>query len=221
VPADARVTGADAAPWGSRHVEVARTGYVAERIDLEVPRPDRCEDAVFRPERPVTLQRAVTVVVRDDTGAAIVPSSLVVDGEVVSPAGFRHVPGPCAYVAEAPGLGRVEGRASIDACAADTCAPALLDVRFPAPKHTSSRGPALVMGLGGVLIAGGLVSGAAAYSTQQRIDAYDTRAKEGYSVDSLLDRRHEQALTADALVGLGATTFVSGLVWHLLTGGGP
>lgn len=220
-PADARVEGAEPAPWGLREIRIERPGHVARKLALDLAAPAACDDAVFRVEERLVLSRRVSVVARDAEGRPVTPTRIAVDGAPTALTGFERPAGTYAFRAENPDYGTISGTFTVENCASDACDPATLDLRFGERRREgASKGPALTMGLGGVLIAGGLASGAAAYATQKRIDDYGTRAEEGYPIDSLLDRRAEQARAADVLVGLGATALVTGLVWHLIDGAG-
>jgi hypothetical protein len=219
IPADASVTGAGPAPWGTRRVRAERPGHRPIDRTIEIPPPDAC--AGTRHDITLALPRPVTVIARDAGGHAVMPARVQVNGEWVSVAGFDLQPGRHQYRAEHPDFRPREGIFEIHPCRRETCGPAPLEIAFGDADVGVATGPLVTMGAGGLLMAGGLVAGVLAFTTQSEIDSYSTKREEMISIDELIDRRDQRARWANTLFGAGAVVFAGGISWHLLTADDP
>lgn len=219
-PAGAEIQGDGPAPWGPRTVRASHAGHAALETVVEVPRPARCAEA--RHVARVKLPRPVLVAALAE-GRPTTPSRLTVGGEDVNPETFARPPGRYPWQAWHPMYGMTIGELEVPPCVDARCAPVSLGIEFrvvssPPPKRKgASRWSYVLMGLGGLSVGGGLVSGAAAFNTQDQIDAYGARNDEAQPIDDLVDRRDTQAQVADGLVIAGASAFAAGFILYLAT----
>ncbi len=211
-PADAQIVGGGPAAWGPRQVTISRAGYRSLTQTVDVPAPERCEGAAQA--HTVTLLRPVQIDAHYEDGMVATPSEIVVDGQSVPMMGFDRPVGRYAWSARAPEALPVQGVLDVLSCGAADCPPARLEIALRHPR--SSLPPLFVTGAGATLVAGGLIAGASAWSTQKDIDGYTTKARENIGVDTLIDRRNQAATAANVLVGVGAATLAAGLVWYWL-----
>lgn len=215
-PADARITGAGAHPWGEAQVVLRRAGYADLEARVPIPAPTDCAGAQHTVS--LTLARQVAVVPIDSDGEPVVLARLWIDDAVVDVAGLALRPGSHRYQAEHPALGTVTGAFAVDACGAGDCSAAILRLRFERRLRPSRTGPYLLVGSG---VAAGLVGlgfGIAALSTQADIDGYSSRREEGRSIDALLSQRDDYARIADTTLLAGGALVLGGIIW-LATGG--
>jgi hypothetical protein len=216
-PSDAQIQGGGPAPWGPRSVTASRPGYAELSASVTIPRPAHCPDAHY--SKVLLLARPVAIVAKDPSGRAITLGRLVVQGDVVSPTGFARPPGSYSFQATHPEHGLRLGRFTVDPCEdAQGCAPAQVEVIYQRPSvgPSPTNGPRVALAIGGGLTFGGLVAGAAAYSTQRAIDDYQNKAQNG-PIDDLIDQRDLNANMANILVGTGLLALTTGLVWSLLS----
>ena len=217
VPGDARVSGAGLGAWGRREIRAERGGHQSVSKAVDVPAPIRCADAVH--EVSLRLPRRVTMVTRNEDGETVTPGRLIVDGTIMPAAGVVLAIGAHRYVAEHPRYPRAHGSFMVEPCRGDPCPPATVTIDLPPrPPREWGTGPRVALGVGGALIAGGLLAGLAAVESQQRIDGYTRKRDEETAIDTLIEQRDRQARTADALVTTGAVTAVAAIVWHMLAG---
>ncbi len=221
-PAGARLEGAGPGPWGARAVRATLAGFGAVETTVEIPRPESCEGAHHEVTLPLGRQVQVAAMAGNKP---VRPQRLVVGDEEVSVDGFSRPPGRYTWQAWHPGYVPAMGHFEVAPCQpGQGCPPVAVGIEFhaeiqepPEEKSGGSRWALATVGLGGVAIAGGLISGGAAWSTQQDIDGYTNREAEGVPIDDLVDRRDAQASTADVLVATGAAVLVAGVVWYLVS----
>ena len=220
-PPGALIDGDGPAPWGPRRITAQAPHHADTVAAVDIPRPASCRGA--RHVARVTLLRDVTVTATAD-GARVLPARLMVAGEPVGTDRFARAPGRYSYQAWHPLYGASLGELEVPACVeAQVCASPELKIEFrvlkasTAPKGGASRWSYMLMGLGGLSMGGGLVSGVAAFNTQDQIDGYGARRDEPQPIDELVERRNTQAKIADGLVIAGASAFALGLVIYLAT----
>lgn len=85
----------------------------------------------------------------------------------------------------------------------------------PGPHRAGSAGPWILLGTGGAVLAGGVVMGLVASSTQGDFDDAESAADKR----SLQDQGRTEALIADLLMGTGIAAIGVGVVWAILDGG--
>ncbi len=219
-PAGATITGDGPAPWGPRVITAKAPGFAELKTTIEVPRPKTCREA--RHSARVVLPRTVVVTAIAE-GAPVQAARLTIDGEDVGTERFARPPGRYNYQAWHPVHGATMGAVEVPDCGGETCGPVALGIEFrvvkPAdePKRGASRWAYVLMGLGGLSMGGGLVSGAAAFNTQDQIDGYGARSDNARPIDDLVERRNTQAALADGLVIGGAAAFSVGFILYLAT----
>ena len=219
VPPDAEVEGDAPGPWGLRTIRVSRDGYAPFSTSVNVPAPADCEAATWppitQPGIDVALARPVSVAFRSADGEAVEPGRLWIDGAIVSPTGFVATPGAHKFAADHPTLPRATGEFTVRPCGDSPCSSASFAVEFPrrvAPGF--ARNTKVALGIGALLFAGGVLSGLAAAETDTRIGEFTNKKDEAIGIDELVDRRDQQAKTADGLMAVGALTAAGAMVWH-------
>lgn len=220
-PPGATITGDGPAPWGPRTIAARAPGYAELKTTVDVPRPASCREA--RHVARVVLPRHVVVTAIAE-GAPVQPARLMIDSVDVDRERFARPPGRYSYEAWHPAYGATMGELVVPSCEAGaSCGAVALGVEFRVvkagdpPTRGASRWSYVLMGLGGLSMGGGLVSGAAAFNTQGQIDDYGAREDNARSIDELVDRRNTQASLADGLVIGGAAAFSLGFIVYLAT----
>lgn len=219
-PPGATVEGAGPGPWGPRAIVATADGQGRLEETVDVPRPERCADA--RHTASVALPRPVTMLTRDDRNEWVSVGRLFVDDARVDPLRFFVSPGQHTYEAVSAEHGIARGVFEVPPCATAACPPVEVAARFGPRVESSGRsgggpgtGATVTMAVGGALVGAGLIAGAAAWGNHRRIEAYGTKREEGDSLDTLVETRNTQALTADVLFVSGGVSLTVGLLWWL------
>lgn len=219
-PPGAAVEGAGPGPWGPRPISATADGQGRLEETVDVPRPERCTGARYTTA--VALPRPVTLLTRDDRGEWVSVGRLFVDDAQVDPLRFHARPGQHTFEAVSAEHGIARGAFEVAPCATAACPPVEVVARFGPPVEAKARrgggpgtGSTVTMAVGGALVGAGLIAGAAAWANHRRIEQYDTKRTEGDSLDTIIDTRDTQALTADVLFVSGGVSLTVGLLWWL------
>jgi len=216
-PSDARLEGAGEGPWGARRVRAFRPGYAPLKKILEIP-----PSCGASKEQLLVMERQVRVEAKNPDGDPVIPSRLGLADLSVSPIAFSQPPGSFVFRAEHPDYKDVIGHLHVEPCSPGPCGAQRMRFQFQAnrrhsiPKRGGGRGPFITMGLGGLMITGGLLAGAAAMGTQSDINTYTNKREEEIPLDDLISRRGYQTQAADYLIGAGGLSLASGLLWYFI-----